>query len=330
MKKKVLVTGCAGFIGSHVCEKLLEAGYGVLGIDNFDPFYDRRLKEANMAELQQHPEFHFYEADIRDAEFYADFADEAIQLVVHLAGKAGVRPSLEDPAGYLQTNILGTQHVLDYMKRQGIRDLIFASSSSVYGNSSPAPFREDTSAAEPISPYAFTKRSCELLIYAYHQLYGFRVLNLRFFTVYGPRQRPDLAINKFVRLLQAGQPIPVYGSGNSQRDYTYIDDIVSGLLQAIAYLSRQQSVYEIINLGNQQPVTLHALITTLAGVLGLPPLLNYLPMQPGDVELTCASTQKAEALLAYKPAVSLKIGLQAYVSWYRQQPKLMKKGNLQG
>jgi UDP-glucuronate 4-epimerase len=318
----ILVTGCAGFIGSHLAERLLRDGHRVVGLDNFDPFYDRSRKQLNLAGCLAHPRFSFHEADLRhglDALVDALPADP-IDVVVHLAAKAGVGPSVQQPVAYLENNVLGTTHLLEWMRQRGIQKLFFASSSSVYGNTREQPFREDMNLLSAcISPYAASKLSGEQLTYTYHHLHGLDVLNARFFTVYGPRQRPDLAIHKFVRLLQAGQPIPVYGDGTTARDYTFVLDTVEGIARGVNYLLRHTGVYETLNLGNNRPVALLELIAAIGEALGVEPQLEFHPMQPGDVDITYADIRKARHLLGYAPQTSLADGLTEFVQWMNTQ-----------
>jgi nucleoside-diphosphate-sugar epimerase len=263
-----------------------------------------------------HPNFTFVEADIRDSE-WLDNLDADVDAVIHIAAKAGVRPSIEQPADYISTNITGTNNLLAWMQRRGIGKMVFASSSSVYGNNQKIPFSETDSVEQPISPYAFTKRSCELLTHNYHHLYGMGIVNLRFFTVYGERQRPDLAIHKFVRMMAADQPIPMFGQGDTSRDYTYVSDTVDGIMAALTYLETHPTTYEIINLGNHSPVTLQTLVTTLYRLMDKQPQIQHLPMQPGDVDRTYADVSRAAELLGYKPKVSLEEGLSRFVNWYK-------------
>ncbi|OUJ74747.1 GDP-mannose 4,6-dehydratase [Hymenobacter crusticola] len=316
----VLVTGCAGFIGSHVCQRLLADGYRVVGLDNFDPFYDRTLKLANMADFAQHPRFSFHEVELqRGAESLADaLPADPIDLVVHLAAKAGVGPSVRQPIAYLENNVIGTTHLLEWMRQRGISKLFFASSSSVYGNTPERPFREDMPLLQAcISPYAASKLAGEQLTATYHHLYQLDVINARFFTVYGPRQRPDLAIHKFVRLLRAGQPIPVFGDGTTARDYTYVADTVDGIARGVQYLLTHTDVYQTINLGNNNPVTLLDLIQAIGTAVGVTPELQFQPMQAGDVDVTYADISKAHQLLGYAPQTSLADGLAQFVAWER-------------
>jgi UDP-glucuronate 4-epimerase len=321
----VLVTGCAGFIGSHLCERLLADGYTVVGLDNFDPFYDRGLKQANLGGFLRHPNFRFYELDLRagaNALTYA-LGDAPIDVVVHLAAKAGVGPSVREPVAYLENNVLGTTHLLEWIRLRGISKLFFASSSSVYGNTPQRPFREDQALLQAcISPYAASKLAGEQLTYTYHHLYGLSVLNARFFTVFGPRQRPDLAIHKFVRLLRAGQPIPVFGDGTTARDYTFVLDTVEGIARGLAYLLAQPTGYQTVNLGNSHPIALLELIKAVGEAVGIAPRLAFQPMQAGDVDVTFADISKARELLGYKPQTSLAAGLKQFVEWETTAPVL--------
>lgn len=315
---KILVTGVAGFIGSHLSEKLLDLGHQVLGVDNFDPFYNREAKERNLAVLQNREGFDFIEADI--TEFNSLLAIETpVDVVIHLAAKAGVLPSLKDSTGYINTNIQGTNNLLEWMKLRGVKKMLFASSSSVYGNNKSIPFRETDAVDEQISPYAFTKRSCELMNYSYHKLYNLDILNLRLFTVFGPRQRPDLAIHKFVKLIDARQPINMYGDGTTARDYTFVLDTVSGFIKALDYIQAHEGVYDILNLGNHQPVKLKDLIAGIYEAMGQEPNINTMPMQPGDVNITYADISKAQKLLGYNPSTSLQEGLRSFIKWYDEQ-----------
>jgi len=317
---QILVTGCAGFIGSHLTERLLDSGCRVVGIDNFDPFYDRFIKERNLTSALAHPNFTFVEADIRDTA-WLNTLDADIETVIHIAAKAGVRPSIEQPAEYISTNITGTYNLLNWMHSKRISKIVFASSSSVYGNNEKIPFSETDAVEQPISPYAFTKRSGELLTYTYHHLYNMSVVNLRFFTVYGERQRPDLAIHKFVKMIDRDEPIPMFGQGDTSRDYTYVSDTVDGIMAALRYVSEHPNRYEIINLGNHSPVTLQTLVATLYRLMNKTPNVQHLPKQPGDVERTYADVSRAARLLGYSPNVSLDEGLSRFVDWYKAQPK---------
>ena len=315
----ILVTGCAGFIGSHLSEKLIEQGNKVIGIDNFDPFYDKNIKLRNLENFKKSDRFTFLELDLADYdELKKGLKNQQIDLIVHLAGKAGVRPSIENPQGYIRSNITATQNILDLMKEQTISKMAFASSSSVYGNTKETPFREEQDVNNPISPYAFTKKACELINYTYHHLYGLDIINLRFFTVFGPRQRPDLAIHKFTKLILNGEPIPMFGDGSTARDYTYYEDTVAGIIAATNYLFSNKNIYETINLGNNQPVKLRDMISTICEVCGTTPNIKQLPMQAGDVDITYANIDKAKNILGYNPQYSFRKGIENFVKWYRE------------
>lgn len=312
-----LVTGGAGFIGSHVCRMLLEGGARVISVDNYNDFYDPALKEQNTALLKQFGDrFADCRADITDAaalaEIFTRWGSEVSQ-VVHLAARAGVRPSLANPHLYLDTNVTGTLNILEQMRRVGLRRIVFASSSSVYGNRTDPPFREDQDVSRPVSPYAATKIMAEAIIHTYSALYDIQAVVLRFFTVYGPGQRPDLAIYKFTEAILQGLPIPVYGDGSTERDYTYIDDILKGVAGALRY---DRSRFEIFNLGESQAVPLNRLIALLEAALGKTAVLDWQPMQPGDVPMTCADITKAKNLLAYQPTTPIEQGLQKFVAWF--------------
>ncbi|MDX9881085.1 MAG: GDP-mannose 4,6-dehydratase [Prolixibacteraceae bacterium] len=315
----IVVTGCAGFIGSHLSEELIEQGNQVIGIDNFDPFYDKTVKLRNLEKLKKTPGFVFRELDLADpAALKKGMEGLSADLIVHLAGKAGVRPSIDDPRGYIRANIVATQNMLDWMNEAGIKKMAFASSSSVYGNTKETPFHEEMDVSNPISPYAFTKKACELINYTYHHLYGMDIVNLRFFTVFGPRQRPDLAIHKFTKLILSGEPVPMFGDGSTARDYTYYQDTVAGIVAATDYLFRNKKVYETINLGNNQPVTLKDMIATIYDVCGIAPDIRQLPMQPGDVNITFANIDRAKKLLGYNPQYSFRKGVENFVAWYKE------------
>ena len=310
----ILLTGCAGFIGSHTFEKLLKEGHKVVGVDNFDPFYSRAIKNQNLRGVSSE-NFELIEADLADLETYQKIefmsGEKSFDAIIHLAAKAGVRPSIEDPLGYQRANVIATQNLLEFAKRHSIKQFVFASSSSVYGVNPNVPWKESDLVLQPISPYASTKVSCELMGHVYSQLYGIRFLGLRFFTVYGPRQRPDLAINKFVRLINEGKPIPVFGDGSSRRDYTYVADIVNGLIGALFY---NKSNYEIFNLGNDQTVTLNELIEVIELALGKKALIDPQPNQPGDVPQTWADITKAKNLIGFNPSKEFSEGIKAYIS----------------
>jgi len=312
----VVVTGGAGFIGSHLCEALLRDGYSVIALDNFDDFYDPAIKRRNLAQAQAYDHFMLVEGDIRDQSCVFDTIDRQTDVVVHLAARAGVRPSIEQPLLYQDVNVRGTLNVLEACRNISTCKLIVASSSSVYGNRKEVPFRETDTVDDPISPYAATKKCCELLCHTYHHLYDFPIACLRFFTVYGPRQRPDLAIHKFARLIEAGEPIPVFGDGSTMRDFTYIDDIIQGVTRAIDRIEG----YRIYNLGESEPVSLRDLIATLEKALGKKAIIDRLPLQPGDVERTFADISRARDELGYHPSTDFETGLQHFVAWLREAP----------
>jgi UDP-glucuronate 4-epimerase len=312
-----LVTGAAGFIGSHLTERLLAAGHRVTGFDNFDPFYARDLKHRNLATALSNPRFTFIEGDCAEPAHVQRAFAQPVDAVIHLAAKAGVRPSIEDPLGYTRANIVATHVMLEACKQQGVQRFIFGSSSSVYGNNEKVPFSEDDPVDRPISPYAATKRACELICHTYHSLYGMGVLSLRFFTVYGPRQRPDLAIRKFATLISRGEPVPFFGDGTSERDYTWIDDILQGVLAAIDRSRTQPGEFEIINLGESRTTSLTRLVELISQALGVQPKLNRLPMQPGDVKRTFADISKAKQLLGYDPATPVEDGIPRFIGWFK-------------
>ncbi|MDX5348709.1 MAG: GDP-mannose 4,6-dehydratase [Hymenobacteraceae bacterium] len=314
----VLVTGIAGFIGSHLGEKLLADGYKVIGIDNFDPFYPAETKRNNLKQLLPQPNFKFYELELTEPDALNAISED-VDIVVHLAAKAGVRPSIDKPLDYLNVNVTATNLLLEWMKAKNIRKYVFASSSSIYGNNKSIPFKETDVVDFPISPYAYTKKACELMNYTYHHLNHIDTVNLRFFTVYGPRQRPDLAIHKFVDMIRQGKPLPLYGDGSTARDYTFVGDIVKGITGAMKYVLENEQVYEIVNLGNNEPVPLKTLVTTLFGLMGKEPAINYLPMQPGDVDITFASIDKAKKLWGYSPETTITDGLKQFITWFDNQ-----------
>jgi nucleoside-diphosphate-sugar epimerase len=312
----VLVTGGAGFIGGHLCRRLLTDGHRVTAVDNFDPFYPRSMKEDGLRALDPHG-YTLLEADVCDARTVLDgLQGPAVDAIVHLAAKAGVRPSIENPMAYEHTNVGGTQAMLEVARTLGVGAFLFGSSSSVYGNSSTIPFAEHNPVERPISPYAATKRAGELLGYTYHHLYDVTVHCLRFFTVYGPRQRPDLAIHKFARQLLTGQPITMYGDGTTSRDYTYVDDIVDGVVRSLhRAIGRRTPEYHVVNLGGGAPTPLHALIDGLGEALDCVPTIERLPPQQGDVAHTWADVTKAKALLGYAPRTPLRAGLHRFAEW---------------
>ncbi|MGN6340311.1 MAG: SDR family NAD(P)-dependent oxidoreductase [Ginsengibacter sp.] len=311
---KILITGAAGFIGSHTCESLIKNGNSIIGVDNFDSFYSYKLKELNLEQLNQNSNFRFYKADIRDDKALNQiFSSNQVDVVIHLAAKAGVRPSIESISEYYDVNINGTISLLESMRKNGIKKMVFASSSSIYGNNQKVPFSEDDRVDNPISPYASTKKSGELLCHVYSHLYNFDITCLRFFTVYGPRQRPDLAIHKFTKLIQENKPIPFYGDGSSSRDYTYIEDIVNGISCALNHLEG----YKIYNLGESKVITLKKLVEVIETILGKKAVLNQLPMQQGDVSRTFADISKARAEIGYNPAYDFETGMKKFVDWYK-------------
>jgi len=314
MHDGVLVTGGAGFIGSHLVEALLEEGRDVIAFDNFDDFYDPGIKRTNIATALKSPRFTLVKGDIRDAQQL----DECLTtfrptLIVHLAARAGVRPSVAQPALYQEVNCTGTINLLETARKYGIGQVVFGSSSSVYGANSSVPFREDARADGPISPYAATKRAGELLCHTFHHLYGIKITCLRFFTVYGPRQRPDLAIHKFARLITEGQEVPVYGDGSAQRDFTYIDDILQGVMRAI----ERPFDFDIFNLGESHTISVTQLINLLEESLGMKADVAFYPPQPGDVPITYADISKARDSLGYNPTTPIEEGIVRFVEWYR-------------
>jgi UDP-glucuronate 4-epimerase len=313
---RILVTGAAGFIGSHLADRLLARGDAVIGLDNFDSFYDPAIKRRNLRGALSRRAFTLVEADLRDrAAILAALDRHRPDQVVHLAAQAGVRPSIARPQLYVDVNVTGTLHLLEAMAASGCRRLVYGGTSSVYGASGRPPFREDDPADRPVSPYAATKRAAELLCHAWHALHAFRVTVLRFFTVYGPRQRPEMAIHKFARLLLEGRPIPRFGDGSSVRDYTYVDDVQDGLLRALD----RDDAFEIFNLGESQTWSLARLVELLAKELEVEARVEALPDQPGDVPATCADLTKSRRVLGYDPKVALPEGLRRFVSWLREE-----------
>jgi UDP-glucuronate 4-epimerase len=313
----VLVTGGAGFIGYHVCERLLRDGHTVCAFDDLNDFYDPQIKQANVRDLQALAKpFSIVVGDLTDGEALEQvFSSEAFDQVIHLAARAGVRPSLEQPALYQRVNVEGTVNLLEAARARSVKKLILASSSSVYGVNAKVPFAEDDPIFTAISPYAASKLAGEALGHVYHHLYGMDIVMLRFFTVYGPRQRPDLAIHKFARLISAGQPIPVFGDGSTARDYTYVTDTVDGILAC----TRQEFGFEIFNLGESQTVTLSRLIGLLEEQLDRKAVIDRQPLQPGDVPITYADIAKARARLGYDPTTKIEEGIQKFVEWFQAQ-----------
>ncbi len=314
---RVLVTGAAGFIGSHLVEALARRGDEVVGIDNFDPFYARAMKERNLAEMGNLPGFVFHEADLLEVDALAALLTPDT-VVVHLAAKAGVRPSLADPVGYARVNLTGTAAAVEAARRAGVSRFVFGSSSSVYGDSTPAPFREDAVAVEPVSPYAATKRAGELLLRAVAPIYGLRAASLRFFTVYGPRQRPDLAIHAFARRMTEGRPIILFGDGTQARDYTYSDDIVAGVLAAIEWTAAAPLGVETFNLGGNRTVRTGEMVEEISRALGIRPTIEWAPKQPGDVQRTSADLTKSRAVLGYAPRTPFPEGIRRFAAWFRE------------
>jgi len=342
-----LITGASGFIGSHLAEQLLKNGHSVINIDNFDDFYDYKIKIENTLEsVGQSIDFEFkdketdiqkiieitkgenyilYCQDISEIEGLRKiFQSHSIDGIIHLAALAGVRPSIERPLDYERVNIRGTMNLWELCEEFGVKKYIGASSSSVYGNNEKIPFSETDFVDEPISPYAATKKAGEIMGHVYHSLYHIDMIHLRFFTVYGPRQRPDLAIHKFTRLINENREIPFYGDGSTARDYTFIGDIIDGVLKAITYIEKHSEVHEIINLGESQVITLSEMVSTISQTLGKEAKLNKLPMQPGDVNKTNADVQKAKTLLGYHPQTNFQNGIKIFVEWF-----LRRKSNNQ-
>lgn len=316
--KRILLTGGAGFIGSHLAEALIRRGYQLSVVDNLDTFYDPGRKRENLQEIRNVGDFDFFEADICDSAALRKIAEQVRpELIIHLAARAGVRPSIEQPALYERVNVAGTVNLLEIAREYKVQRVMFGSSSSVYGVTNHVPFCEDDLQTRPISPYAATKLAGELLCYTYAHLYGLTTICLRFFTVYGPRQRPDLAIHKFTGLIESGKAIPVFGDGSMGRDYTYVDDIVAGVIASLAFEPPSKVPFEVFNLGNCNPVRLSELISKLEKAIGKEARQERLPEQQGDVPITWANIDKAKRLLGYFPKMPIEQGLQNFVSWYR-------------
>ena len=312
--KTVLVTGCAGFIGSHVCEKLVARENSVVCIDDFNDFYDPKAKKHNISGLKKSDRFALYKGDIRDFNFLKKvFKKEDIDKVIHLAARTGVRPSITDPVLYEEVNIKGTLNLLEVSKQHKIKNFVFGSSSSIYGLAKKVPFSETDDVDNMISPYAASKRAGEIMCNLYHNLYGMKITCLRFFTVYGPRGRPDMAPYKFMKLINDDHEIGMYGSGTSSRDYTFVSDIVAGIVAALD----KNLEFEIINLGNSKPVKLKKFISIIEKQLGKKAEIKQLPEQQGDVPVTYANISKAKKLLGYSPKVSIKEGMKLFVKWYK-------------
>lgn len=321
--KTYMITGGAGFIGSTLGEKLLKDGNKVVAIDNFCDFYSPKIKENNIKNISINTNFKLYIGDIRNRELIKQIFDEnKIDVVVNLAAMAGVRPSIENPILYQDVNCMGLQNILEEMKTHNVKNGVFASSSSVYGNCKEVPFREDMIVDFAISPYAATKKANEVMAHVYHKLYDMNIIMLRFFTVYGPKQRPDLAINKFTRLMLENKEIPMFGDGSTSRDYTYVDDIVDGIEKSCDYVFNNRNVYEILNLGNSSPISLKEMINIIGKAVGVEPKIKQLPMQLGDVDRTYADITKAKNLIKYNPATSFEKGIENFVNWYKDNKEL--------
>lgn len=315
----LFITGGAGFIGSTLCDRMLECDNKIVVVDNFNDYYSPKLKEKNIKHNLDNKNYKLYRGDICDKNLLRKiFEENQIDVVVHIAASAGVRPSIENPLSYVKNNIEGTVNIVEVMKENGIKKIVFASSSSIYGNCKEEIFSEDLKVSEPISPYAASKSACEQFLYTYSKLFDIQVVALRFFTVFGPRQRPDLAIRKFIDLIKENKPIPVYGDGTTIRDYTYIDDIVDGIIGAINY---NDTPYEIINLGGGAPVSLNQMIETIEKVLNKKATIEHLPMQLGDVNKTAADITKAKKLLNYNPKTSFKEGIIKFIEWEKKVDK---------
>jgi UDP-glucuronate 4-epimerase len=323
--KTALIAGAAGFIGSHLTERLLKDGYKVIALDNYNDYYDPLIKKRNILDVKRTMEHYeieaermqIIEADIRDLDRLDEiFRGKKPDIVVHLAAMAGVRPSINNPLEYYEVNIKGTVNMLEMCRKQGIGKFVFASSSSVYGNNEKIPFSEADNVDKPISPYAATKRAGELMCHTWHFLYGIDIACLRFFTVYGPRQRPDLAIHKFTRMILNDEEIPFYGDGNSERDYTYIDDIIDGIVKAMNWVSEGAGKYDIFNLGESNAISLSRMVEVLEKALSRKARLRRLPMQPGDVQTTYADISKSAEVLGYQPSMDFEVGIGIFVDWY--------------
>ena len=328
----VAVTGGAGFIGSHLCEALLARGMKVINIDSFNNFYNPSIKYRNAGEIlsfaKKNGVEHLYkieEGDIRDLNFLKKvFEGYKVKTVVHLAAYAGVRPSIQNPSLYTDVNINGTLNLLEICKDYGIKEFVFASSSSVYGNNEKVPFSEGDCVDFPISPYAATKKAGELLCHTYHSLYNINIACLRFFTVYGPRQRPDLAIHKFTKLIDEGKTIELYGDGSTERDYTYIDDIIDGILKSMDWIDDEVCKYGIFNLGESNTVSLNRMLQTLEDILQKRAVIRYLEMQPGDVIRTFANIEKSKKVLNYNPQTGFQEGMEKFISWYKSSKRNLR------
>lgn len=314
--EKFLITGGAGFIGSHLSQRLLQEGKNLAIVDSLDDFYPAELKRRNLGEIKISGDFQHFSVDIRDPEKLRDaFTTFKPDVVIHLAARGGVRPSFTQPEAYTSINVLGTTQVLEVSRRSGVQRLIFASSSSVYGHSSRAPFKEDDPITRPLSVYAATKVAGEAMAFTYSHAYRLPVVCLRLFTAYGPRQRPDLAISKFGRLILSGEEVPIFGDGSLQRDYTYVDDIVDGIVRSV----QAPGMFEVFNIGNSSPVSVDAMVTTLAAALGKPAHRKYLPAPAGEMLLTHADPTKANKILGYSPKVSFEEGIRRFAEWLKRE-----------
>ncbi len=327
--KTVLISGGAGFIGSHTCESLLNRGYNVVSIDNFNDFYSPEYKKENIERIRNAANsanngFRSYEGDIRDTYFLDRVFEESHpDIVIHLAACAGVRPSILNPVLYTDVNVNGTVNILECLKKHHINKLLFASSSSVYGNNVKVPFCESDPVEKPISPYAATKKAGELICHTYHHLYDINVACLRFFTVYGPRQRPDLVIYKFTKLISEGKPIPFFGDGSSERDYTFINDITDGILKAATWVDNDDKRFDIFNLGKSNTIALSRVVKTIENELEMRAVLDIKPQQPGDVNKAYADISHSKAILGYNPVTEFEKGIKVFVDWYKQHRAFM-------
>jgi len=312
----ILITGGAGFIGSTLAGRLLKEGHEIVIVDNFSDYYDPKIKHQNIEGYQNNPHFHLEIVDITNLQkLDAVFKNYPIDAVVHLAARAGVRPSLEDPIAYQKTNCGGTNNLLECARKYHVHNLILASSSSVYGNNKSLPFKETDCVDFAISPYAATKKANEVLAHVYHAIFGMNIILFRFFTVYGPRQRPDLAINKFIQAIHNNKQITLFGDGTTFRDYTFVDDICDGIIAGLSYLISHENVYEIINLGSNHPISLIEMVHVIETEMNKKADIAFLPMQPGDVQGTYADINKARMLLGFQPKVSFKDGIKRYLQW---------------